>query len=67
VKIIINNESGLSDEEAILRVLSIVQAGKVSTSAAGPQYCFASSFNDCCVWVAKRKGSETQKFLITKS
>lgn len=51
-RIIINNESTLSDIDAINRVQEVISFGKISESNKGSQYCFVTSFDDCTVLCA---------------
>lgn len=61
-KIIIQNDSSISDSEAILRVFSVIQEGRISASRYGAQYCFATRFKDCMVISDKNKKSD--RFII---
>lgn len=59
-RIIINNESSLSDVDAINRVHEINSFGKISETSKGNQYCFATTFEDCTILcMMTRTGTNT--------
>jgi len=63
-KIIITNDTNLSDAEALSRVLRIVQDGRVS--ADGSRYCFLTLWNDDVVIYADLTRTGTDTFCIKK-
>jgi len=65
MKLIIDNRTKLDDATVLARVGSVVALGRISETKAGKQYCFASTFVDCCVYVEKRRKSGTETFIIT--
>lgn len=64
MKLIIDNRTKLSDGSAVARVMKVIEMGRVSETKAGKQYCFATTFPDCVVWVTKRANSSTETFRI---
>jgi len=42
-RIIINNKSDLSDMDAVIFTVKVMQSGRISNN--GKQYCYLSSFN----------------------
>jgi hypothetical protein len=61
VKIIIDNQSKLTDELVIIRVLTVIKGGLVSNG--GRQHCYHSEFQDCHVSTYLNEKSE--RFLVT--
>ena len=43
-KLIIDNQSALTDEQALEHIMAVVKQGKISND--GKQYCFATRFPD---------------------
>lgn len=64
-RIIINNEAGISDMEALWLVLSVVKGGRVSDD--GRKYCLCSTWKNAAVTVfSDQTKSGTDTFTITK-
>lgn len=64
-KLIIDNRTKLSDEQALLRVVQVVNEGKISKTSKGVQYCFEVTFKDgMAVYTTANKNSV--RFTITK-
>jgi hypothetical protein len=65
-RIIINNRTELSEEDAILLVYQVIKMGRISND--GKQYCYVSAFggdnNRYCVATDLRKKSDS--FVIYK-
>jgi hypothetical protein len=59
----IKNESSLSDEKALERVLRVIRMGKISIKKETPVYCFATTFDDCIV-TAELTEAGTQMFTL---
>ena len=59
----IKNETALSDETALERVLCVIRMGKISIKKEKPVYCFATSFDDCIV-TAELTEAGTQMFTL---
>jgi hypothetical protein len=61
-KIIIENNSKMGDEEALLRVIEVVKMGRISGSGDKAQYCyhtrFACSYGFCSVGAFLNKASD---------
>ncbi len=66
-KIIIYNKTELSDEEAMKRVLMVIQEGKISQTKRGKQYCFATSFKSGVVVTCNKLREETYTFRVERS
>jgi hypothetical protein len=68
-KIIIENRSKMSDEEAMLRVMEVVKIGRISGTGDKKQYCyhtrFACGFGFCAVSAFKNKASD--RFVVVDS
>lgn len=62
-KIIIKNETELSDAEALWLVLSVVKGGRVSKTVRGEQYCFVSTTKKYVI-LADRTKSGSDVFTI---
>ena len=62
-RIIINNESSLSDLTAVKKVYRVIESGLISNGHNGKQYCFATVFADCEVF-CKLSKSGTHTFFI---
>ena len=65
-KIIIHNQTELSDVDAIQHVLYVIGKGKVSETKRGKQYCFATVFTSGIVVTCNRLGGETYTFHVKK-
>lgn len=66
-KIIIHNKTELSDEEAMKRVLMVIQNGKISQTKRGKQYCFATTFKSGEVVICNKLREETYTFRVERS
>lgn len=64
-KIIIHNNTDLSDEDALIYVTTIVRKGKISKVGDLEQYCFVVSFKNGIVISSGRK-NDTYTFWIDK-
>lgn len=65
-KIIIHNHTTLTDSEALEYIKEVVEAGKISNTSKGEQYCFATKFKIKGITVVsdRAKGRETYTFHI---
>ena len=61
MKFIIENQSDLSDENALNVVLEVVRNGKISNN--GKQYCYATVFSNSAVYSDLTK-TGTHKFTV---
>jgi hypothetical protein len=65
-KLIIENNSKMGDEEALIRVIDVIKLGRISGTGDKKQYCYhsksACSFGFCTVSVFLNKASE--RFVI---
>jgi hypothetical protein len=60
MKFIIQNKTALTDLQCIFRLAAVVAKGRISETKKGFQYCHATQFDDCMVFVtANASGSET--------
>ena len=67
-KIIIHNKTELSDEEAMKRVLMVIQEGKISKLKNGQMmYCFATTFKSGEVVICNKLREETYTFRVERS
>ena len=66
-KIIIHNKTELSDEEAMKRVLMVIQEGKISQTKRGKQYCLATTFKSGEVIVCNKLREDTYTFRVERS
>ena len=66
-KIIIYNKTELSDEEAITRVLMVIQEGKISQTKRGKQYCLATTFKSGEVVICNKLREDTYTFRVERS
>jgi hypothetical protein len=68
-KLIIENNSKIGDEEALLRVIEVVKMGRISGIGDKTQYCyhtrFACSYGFCSVSAFLNKASD--RFVISDS
>ena len=62
-KIIIHNETGLNDITVMKMVQSVIDAGKVSETSQGKQYCFVTTFKNGCIVTSTRK-NDTYTFKV---
>lgn len=60
-KIIIDNRSSQTDEQAIQKVLSVMELGRVSNN--GKQYCYITAFSDD-VLVATDLNKCSDRFIV---
>lgn len=59
-KLIINiEEEGISDEDALRRVLKVVEGGKISKNSNYEHYCWATSWSDGTRVTVKTKRVDT--------
>ena len=66
-RIIINNETKLTDAEALALVSSVVAEGKVSSGRFGEQYCYATVYKTENIAILCTKQSQnTDTFLIVE-
>ncbi len=65
-RIIINNESGLEDEDVLSHIHAVVKKGKISNGTYGKQYCHIVTFSDSIIVSASVTKSGTDTFLILK-
>ena len=65
-KIIIHNHTDLSDNEVLGYIKEVVEAGKISKTSKGEQYCFVTRFKIKGITVAsdRAKSRETYTFHI---
>lgn len=62
-KIIIHTWNGISHEEALAKVQSVVEEGKIS--GGGKSYCYVTKWGDKIVATREpRKGSKTHTFYV---
>ncbi len=66
-KFIIYNKTELSDEEAMKRVLMVIQEGKISQTKRGKQYCLATTFKSGEVVICNKLREETYTFRVERS
>lgn len=66
-KFIIYNKTELSDEEAMERVLMVIQEGKISQTKRGKQYCLATTFKSGEVVVCNKLREDTYTFRVERS
>jgi hypothetical protein len=65
-KIIIENNTGMSIQEAMGYVAKVIDGGLVSKTSKGEQYCFATTWEDgVSVYASKNKHSD--KFIVSIS
>lgn len=64
-KIIIQNNTDLTDYEALLYVIVVIKQGKLSKTSRGKQYSFATIFKDNIVVTSGRKNN-TYVFMVEK-
>ena len=66
MKFIIEVRGGVTIYNAIYKVARVVENGQVSKSGDIPQYCFATTFDDGVVVVAKRRrgGKAAHSFVV---
>lgn len=57
MKVIIEVRDGVTGYSAIYKVARVIESGQVSQSGGISQYCFATTFTDGVVVVAKRRRS----------
>ncbi|MCK5604479.1 hypothetical protein KAR91_21495 [Candidatus Pacearchaeota archaeon] len=62
-KLIIENRSNLSMEDALIRVKHVVSAGKISKTAKGEQYCFMITWPDG-VYVCADKNKKSDRLIV---
>lgn len=58
-KIIIHNDSAKNDVDILKIVASVIDAGRISASRYGPQYCYVSIFGDVVVYASRSRISDT--------
>ena len=61
-KLIINNQSSASDQDALLMVSKVIDAGRISNNKTEYCYCTVFSLRKCAVYASKNKCSD--RFLI---
>lgn len=61
-RIIINNDAGVPEDEAVTYVLAVMNQGRISGD--GKHWCYATSFAKCMVWAREPYASGTQTFDI---
>lgn len=64
MKVIIHNQSKLSDEEAVEKVYWIMRKGRISTSIHGPQYCAVSVWGNTAVVLCSKRSRSTDTFYV---
>ena len=62
-KIIIENRTKMPMKEIIKYVKTVIEGGKISKTAKGEQYCFASRFSDSIV-VVTDKNKSSDRFIV---
>lgn len=62
-KIIIQNDTNLSDEEVFRRVAGVIRMGRISND--GKQYCYHSAFKDGIV-VITHLNKKSDRFVIIR-
>ena len=65
-KIIIKNETSLSDAAILSHVIDVIEEGRVSKTSKGKQYCFVTAFGGGPTIYADRTESGTDIFTIKK-
>lgn len=67
MKFIIEVRDGVELHNAIYKVARVVESGQMSVSGGIPQYCFATTFTDGTVVIAKRRRTNeaAHSFLVT--
>lgn len=65
-KLIIHNQTDLSDLDVLLYIIKVVQGGLVSETRNGKQYCFATTFKDGYTVVASKNKQNTHTFWVYK-
>ena len=66
-KLIIRNETNLSDEKAIKCVLDVIHLGRLSETYLGEQYCFLTRRWDMEIGIeiiVKKRRSGTETFYV---
>lgn len=63
-KIIIDNQSHISDSLALTYVAKVINMGKVSNSHKGKQYCFVTVWYDHNMVIYADKNKKSDKFTI---
>lgn len=63
-KIIIDNQSSISDSLALVYVTKVINMGKVSNSHKGKQYCFVTVWDDDNIVIYADKNKKSDKFTI---
>jgi hypothetical protein len=56
-KIIVHNNTEISDEDAMLYVYNVMSGGKVSETKQGKQYCFVTTFKSGIVVFCTRRNN----------
>jgi hypothetical protein len=64
-KIIIENRTDMHISQAIALVLEVIKLGKISKTAKGKQYCFATRFTNDLIVVAD-KNKKSDRFVVYK-
>ena len=64
-KIIIHNYTDLSDYDVMLYVAGVIDAGKVSKTNQGEQYCFVTTYKSGIVISSGRKNN-TYTFFVER-
>ena len=62
-KLIIENRSNLSMEDALIRVKHVVSDGKISKTGKGDQYCFMTTWPDG-TYVCADKNKKSDRLIV---
>jgi hypothetical protein len=62
-KLIIENRSNLSMEDALIRVKHVVSDGKISKTGKGKQYCFMTTWSDG-TYVCADKNKKSDRLIV---
>lgn len=62
MKLIIDNQSDLTMEEALEYVLTVVQQGKISNN--GKQYCYVTTFKKSEIVVVSYLNKKSERLLV---
>jgi len=64
-KLIIDNQSDLSDTDALRYVLRVVDEGRISETAGRAQYCFVTAWKDGVV-VYAMLNKKSDRFIVRR-
>ena len=67
-RIIIEHDPGITEQEAVEHVLSVIQLGKLSEAGGVKHYCWMTAFRDGFTVAVRRKkpGQTSDSFLVMK-